>query len=142
MTRVVYGLTLVVAFLAGGLLMNGLTTKAEDPKPAAKADEPKPKGQLYAKWKELGLSKEQVEQIYKIQSEHRTKISKLEAQIKALRAEERAEAEKILTPAQKARLKELLSGEGDKDKSTKDKPEKDKTGDKTTSKDKAPEKDK
>src|SRR2546422_612297 len=112
MSRFTLALAFVAAFLAGGLLMNGLTVHAED----KKADEPKVRGQLYAKWKDLGLSKDQVQQIYKIQSDHRSQIDKLDAQIKKLRAEERADAEKVLTPAQKARLKELLSGDTTKDK--------------------------
>jgi Spy/CpxP family protein refolding chaperone len=132
MTRFTLALGFVAAFLAGGLLMNGLTVQADD----KKADEPKPRGQLYAKWKELGLSKDQVTMIYKIQSEHRGQIDKLEAQIKKLRAEERAEAEKVLTPAQKARLKEILSGEVVKEKTApKDKPSV-KPADKPANKDK------
>jgi len=104
MKRLTWGLALVAAFVAGGLLMNRMVLQAQD------KVEPKPRGQLYSKWKELGLSKDQIEKIYKIQSEHRAKIDKLAAEIKKLRADERAEAEKVLTPAQQARLKELLSG--------------------------------
>src|SRR5438874_742749 len=124
MTRFALAVAFVFAFLAGGLLMNGLNVNAQDKKPdEKKADEPKPRGQLYAKWKDLGLSKDQVTMIYKIQSEHRSQIDKLEQQIKKLKAEERAEAETILTPAQKARLKELLTGEAVKEKAPpKDKP--------------------
>ena len=132
MSRFALALGFVAAFLAGGLLMNGLTIQAQDKKPEEKkADEPKPRGQLYAKWKDLGLSKDQVTMIYKIQSEHRSQIDKLDQQIKKLRAEERAEAEKILTPAQKARLKELLSGEVIKEKPA---PPKEKPADKPTDK--------
>jgi len=110
------GLMAVVAFLAGGLLMNSMILQAQD------KVEVKPRGQLYSKWKELGLSKDQIEKVYKVQSEHRAKIAKLEAEIKKIRAEERAEAERILTPAQKQRLRELLSGataEPEKDKAAK-----------------------
>jgi Spy/CpxP family protein refolding chaperone len=122
-------LALVGAFLAGGLLMNSATTQADEP------SEIKVRGTLYPRWKEIGLSKEQIQQVYKIRSDYGIQIDKLSAQIKKLRAEERAEAEKILTPAQKARLVELLTNTGEKDKTTKDKPD-------DKSKDKAPEKDK
>ncbi len=130
MSRFTLALAFVAAFLAGGLLLNGLTVQADD----KKADEPKPRGQLYSKWRDLGLSKDQVSMIYKIQAEHRSQIDRLAEQIRKLRAEERAEAEKVLTPAQKARLKELLTGEVVKDKSPpKDKPT-DKPSDKPTDK--------
>jgi hypothetical protein len=126
MSRFTLMLAFVAAFLAGGLLMNGLTTQAQE----KKADDPKPRGTLYPKWKELGLSKDQITMIYKIQSDYRGQIDKLAEQIKKLRAEEHAEAEKILTPAQKARLKEILTGDTGKEKT----PPKDKPTDKTTDK--------
>ena len=95
MSRFALALGFVAAFLAGGMLLNGLTIQAQDKKPEEKkADEPKPRGQLYQKWKDLGLSNDQVTAIYKIQSEHRSQIDKLDQQIKKLRAEERAEAER------------------------------------------------
>ena len=100
---------LVLSFLAGGWLLNGAGTRAADePKQPAKV-----RGQLYAKWKELGLTDEQKQKIYKIQSEYRARIDELERKAKELRAEERVKAQDVLTPAQKARLKELLSGIAD-----------------------------
>ena len=114
---------LFVSFLAGGWLLSGVGSRAaDDPKqPTTKF-----RGQLYAKWRELGLTDEQKQRIYKIQSEYRIKIDELDKKIKALRREERSKAEEVLTAAQKARLKELLSGapEPTKDKTepAKDKP--------------------
>jgi len=96
--------------------MNRMALQAED------KVEPKARGQLYPKWRELGLSKDQIEKVYRIRSEHQAKVAKLQAEIDKLKKEERAEAEKILTPAQKQRLKELLSGavtEPEKDKAVK-----------------------
>ena len=120
---------LFLSFLAGGWLLNGVGSRAaDDPKP-----QPKFRGQLYQKWKELGLTDEQKQRIYKIQSEYRSKIDELERKAKELRREERSKAAEVLTAAQKARLKELLSvtPEPAKDKSepVKDKapPSKDKT---------------
>ena len=98
---------LFVSFLAGGWLLSGVGSRAaDDPKqPTTKF-----RGQLYAKWRELGLTDEQKQRIYKIQSEYRAKIDELEKKVKELRREERSKAEEVLTAAQKARLKELLSG--------------------------------
>jgi len=99
--------------------------KPEDP-PKDKI-EPKPRGQLYPGWRELGLTKDQIEQIYKIQTEHRAKIDALEAQIAKIKKDEKAKAEELLTPAQKARLREIKTGEPtdppkDKPEPPKDKP--------------------
>jgi Spy/CpxP family protein refolding chaperone len=121
---------LVAGALAGGWLLGGLNSRAQDTAP------PKLRGQLYAKWRELGLTDEQKQQVYKVQAQYRSKIADLQKQIAKLRKEERAKAEQVLTPAQRARLKELLSGgtkETDKpppkDKPA-DKPSKDKKTDK------------
>ena len=130
MTRsIVTAGALFLSFLAGGWLLSGVGSRAaDDPK-----TQPKFRGQLYAKWRELGLTDEQKQHIYKIQSEYRAKIDELEKKAKELRREERSKAQEVLTAAQKARLKELLSGtpEPAKDKSEppKDKPppSKDKT---------------
>jgi Spy/CpxP family protein refolding chaperone len=108
MSRFTLALALVAAFLAGGLMTNRSVVQADD------KNEPPIRPSLYNKWKDIGLTKEQTNQIYKVMIEHRTKIAKLEGEIAKLKKDERTEAEKILTPAQKARLKELLSGETDK----------------------------
>jgi Spy/CpxP family protein refolding chaperone len=98
MNRLVQGLmALVVVVFAGSWLVGQDTT-------------PKLRGQLYPKWRQLGLTDEQKQQVYKIQAEYRTKIRELEAKIKQLRTEELTKAAAILTPAQKTRLRELSSG--------------------------------
>jgi Spy/CpxP family protein refolding chaperone len=68
----------------------------------------KAKGQLPANWKKLGLTEIQRDKIYSIQADFRPKIKALEVQLKNLRQEERREMEKVLTDAQKARLKEIV----------------------------------
>lgn len=68
----------------------------------------KVKGTLPANWSKLGLSDEQKQKVYAAQNEYRGKIADLEAKIKELKKHEREEMEKVLTDAQKARLKELL----------------------------------
>lgn len=135
-----------VALFSAALLFASVPSPAhgQDKKPDDPPKiEPKPRGQLYPNWTQLGLTKEQITEIYKIQTEHRAKIDQLEEQIAKLKKEEKAKAETVLTPAQKARLKEILSGEKPeppKDKPTppKDKPEppKDKVKDAPPAKDK------
>jgi hypothetical protein len=113
--RLVIGFCLVaVVALSGGFLLG------QDKKP----DDPKVKGTLPPHYKALGLSDDQLQKVYKVQASYKAKIDDLEQKIKDLRAEEKVEREKVLTDAQKARLKELILGE---DKEAKDKPaEKDK----------------
>jgi Spy/CpxP family protein refolding chaperone len=124
MRRLSIGLALVGAFLAGGLLMNGMISRADD------KTEPKVRGTLYPNWKKLGLTDDQTQKIYKIRATYEGQIQDLQKQIRDLRKKELAEAEAVLTPAQKDRLRELKLGEGDKDKAPKDKPIKDKAPDK------------
>jgi hypothetical protein len=70
----------------------------------------KAKGQLPPNWKKLGLSADQVQKIYGIQTEYRTKVQKLEAEIKQLRQRERSEMFQVLTDDQKAKLRKILEG--------------------------------
>lgn len=89
-------LALAVAFvLSGGL-------RGDD-----KKDLPA-KGQLPAQWKKLGLTDEQIKKVYSIQTEYRGKVAELEEKVKDLKKQERTDLEKVLTDAQKARLKEIL----------------------------------
>lgn len=96
------------------VLSAGLTAqeKKDDPK-AAKKDEGGPtkfKGQLPAKWKQLGLTDDQVQMVYKIQSKHNEEIDKLEAKIKEHKAARDKELRTVLTEGQKKRLEEILLG--------------------------------
>jgi Spy/CpxP family protein refolding chaperone len=72
-----------------------------------KDPDPKAKGTLRPNWKKLGLTDDQTQKIYKVQSDYRAKIDVLEQQIKDLRQQELTDQVKVLTEAQKARLKEL-----------------------------------
>src|SRR5262249_52350477 len=76
---------------------------ADDKKPDEKKpdDPPKAKGVLPQNWKQLGLTKDQVTEVYKVQSKFNSEIDKLKAKIDALKAEEKVELEKILTDEQK-----------------------------------------
>ena len=132
----------MVAFLLGGLLvlsadgLVGQEAKKDDPK-ATKKDEPtgKAKGKLPANYKKLGLTDEQRAAILTVRGSYRAKIDALKLQNTKLQSEEREETEKLLTDAQKARLKELRSGETKPKDGGKDKP-----AEKPPAKDKAPDK--
>ncbi len=73
----------------------------EGPKLAPKAPDLPP---LFRK---LGLSDEQVATVAKVRAKYDAKVKELEEKIKAARAEEAAEVEKVLTEDQRARLREL-----------------------------------
>jgi Spy/CpxP family protein refolding chaperone len=101
---------------------------AEDPKKSDDPKDPSPvkaKGQLPQGWKKLGLTDTQVQDIYKIHAKYQTKIDELAQEIRDLRAQQRAEEYKILTDAQKARLKELGEEKLTGDVTKKDDPKKD-----------------
>jgi Spy/CpxP family protein refolding chaperone len=90
------------------LVLVGWLAAADDKKADDKTDTaPRAKGTLPQGWKGLGLTDSQKSQIYTIQSNYRGKIEELEQKIRELRQQERAEALKVLTDAQKARLKEI-----------------------------------
>ncbi|MFN4260395.1 MAG: hypothetical protein ACK4RK_13960 [Gemmataceae bacterium] len=85
----------LVAFIAGGsLLGDDADTKI--------------RGMLPPYWGKLGLSVEQKQQVYQTQAKYRAKIQDLERQMEELRKQEKVELEKVLTPAQKDRLRELI----------------------------------
>lgn len=100
--------------LSGGLV--GQDKKKDDPKKEeVKKDEPKAKGVLPANWKKIGLTDEQVQNIYKVQNKYNDEIDKLEAKIKDLKTTRDKEMRAVLTPEQKKRLDDILTGK-DKDK--------------------------
>jgi TolA-binding protein len=78
--------------------------------PAQEKKEAKLRGFLPANWKALALTDDQKQAVYRKQAEYAAKIEELEAKIKDLRKEKDAELEKILTPAQKDRLREIKAG--------------------------------
>jgi hypothetical protein len=110
---------MVVAVLTGGFLTG------DEPK---KDPPPKLKGQLPQGWSKLGLTDQQKQDVYRTEAEYKTKIDALEAQIRQLKKQRKTDLDKILTDAQKARLKEILAEKAPSDTPSKDekKPEKDK----------------
>jgi hypothetical protein len=114
-----------VRALMGVFLLAGVgLVLAQEPK---KDPEPPPrvKGMLPKFFKSLGLSDEQRQAIYALQARYGGRIEVLAEQIRKLRAEEAMEIDKVLTEAQKARLRELRLGEigKPKDKDAEKKPD-------------------
>ncbi|MEO2087896.1 MAG: hypothetical protein ABGY75_00135 [Gemmataceae bacterium] len=77
--------------------------KPKDAKPDSKA-----KGQLPQYWKQLGLTDEQVQKVYKIQAKYNEDIDKLEAQIKDMKEKMAKERATVLTAEQKKRLEDII----------------------------------
>jgi hypothetical protein len=83
----------------------------------------KGKGTLPANYSKLGLSDAQKKKVYETRSAFRAKIDALQKQINELRDQERTELVKLLTPAQKDRLREILTSQvpGEKEKKSDEK---------------------
>jgi hypothetical protein len=63
----------------------------------------------------LGLSPDQRKEILRKRGEYRAKIDDLLSQIKRLREQEKSDLEKVLTQAQRDRLREILLERGPKE---------------------------
>jgi Spy/CpxP family protein refolding chaperone len=137
MRRIALGVTfLAVTMFAVSTLIG------EDKKPDPKDPDPKLKGTLPKNYKQLGLSDEQKQAIFKVHDRYQAKIEDLEKKIKELKGEREVGYEKVLTKAQLDRLKELRDPtkdrpkDGDKDKPKDGDKDKPKDGDKDKPKDK------
>ena len=99
---------------------------SQDAKKDRKKETGKLKGMLPQGFKDLGLSPEQVQKIYAIQTEYKTKIDELNKQIKELSAKKSKEEFNVLTPDQREKyLKSKGIETKDKGSTTKDKATKD-----------------
>jgi hypothetical protein len=76
-----------------------------------KAPVVKVRGQLPAYYKKLGLRDDQIQKIYRLRATYKAKVDDLKKKLELLKAEEREDLEKVLTPEQLKRLKALRSGE-------------------------------
>jgi hypothetical protein len=99
---------ILVALLTSGFLPG--QDRKGDPEPIVITKK------LPANYSKLGLTDKQKREIYKRRAAYSLKIEELQQKITALRAQEKAELENILTEAQKARLRELQSGAAGKEK--------------------------
>ena len=106
---------LVVAFGGAAFAQDG---KPKVPK-AADKPEGKAKGQLPPNWKNLGLTDEQTQKVYKLQAKYNEDIDKLEEQIKAMKEKMSKERLTILTVEQKKRLEDILKEKAGTDKKDK-----------------------
>jgi Spy/CpxP family protein refolding chaperone len=99
--------------LAGGTVAQD-TKEPKNVKKEAKKDEApvRVKGVLPANWKKLGLTDAQVQGVYRVQNKYNEEIDKHEAKIKELKAQRDKEMKEVLTPDQKKRLDEILTGKG------------------------------
>lgn len=92
------------------VLMFGMMFAVGNSQSQEKKETPKVKGQLPAGWKALDLTAAQKEAVYKIQSEYREKIEKLEDEIKKLKGEQTKKVNDVLTPEQKKKLIDAIEG--------------------------------
>lgn len=103
-------------FLVG--LLSSSFLLGDDKKDEKKADKevvPVPV-QMPRNFKSLGLTAKQRNDILKIRGKYAIEIQKLKEQIAALTEQEKADVEKVLTPTQKARLREIRGGGAEKEK--------------------------
>lgn len=113
---------LTYALTLGLLLGGGSLASAQDKSKSSSKDDSKSsassrreRGQLPPNYRQLGLSDEQRQQIYKIQNDYADKIHDLEAQIEKMKTERNGKYTKVLTKAQRDRLEEIQKGkDGDK----------------------------
>jgi hypothetical protein len=107
-------LRLAAPILVVGLLTSGFLV-AQD----KKGDSKEPivvRARLPANYNKLGLSDKQKKEIYKIRGKYALKLEELQQQIAALRDQEKTDVEKVLTEAQKLRLKEIQTGAAGEEK--------------------------
>ena len=115
------GLSFLAAFLLVGILVGQepKTGTTKDGKGDTKAEpkvEAKAKGQLPPNWKQLGLTDEQTQKVYRIQQKYNEDIDKLEVQIKEMKSKMQKERSEVLTAEQKKRLEEILKTKSGADK--------------------------
>lgn len=113
----------LTTFLLGvGFLILNANTIGQDKGPkkeeAKKADvrEAKSRGQLPQHWKQIGLTDEQKQKVYKLQGKYGEEIDVLENQIKELKTKLGEERMKVLTADQKKRLEDVIKAKAGTDK--------------------------
>lgn len=112
----------LVGILALSLLLGGVSSsfaqdksKSSGSRSSDSKSEGKARGVLPQHYRQLGLSDEQRQTIYKIQNEYSDKIDDLQKKIDDMKAERNAKYLKALTKAQRDRLEEIKKGATDKD---------------------------
>jgi hypothetical protein len=108
----------LVGVLVAGLFGSSWIFGDDQPKGA------RSRGSLPANWGKLGLSDDQKQQIYTIEGEYRAKIDTLNKQLSDLKAKRLSDLRKVLTDAQRARLKEIVASRAGDDEEKKPSPDK------------------
>ena len=112
---------LFVGTIALAILLSGLSSASAQDKEKSKSSssssksESKVRGVLPQNYRQLGLSDEQRQSIYKVQNEYSDKIDDLQKKIDEMKAERNAKYLKLLTKAQRDRLEEIRKSASDKD---------------------------
>lgn len=126
MSRICLGVvTLTIGlWLTTSLPLTGQPKDTKDSKNPVKEKEPtKYRGILPANFKKLGLRDDQVQAIYKLQTMYKVQVDDLKRKQQDLKNEERDAIEKVLTPEQLKRLRELQTKGGKTLEKTTESPE-------------------
>lgn len=99
MGRLLAGLGLLVVCLS----ITG-PSGAQDTQPGRRV-----RGRLPQYWSRLGLSDQQKKDVFSARAKYQDQIDELMQKIDKLRHDQRLAMEKVLTPAQRARLRELIT---------------------------------
>jgi hypothetical protein len=103
-----------VVLLLGLVLLGAVHGQDEDKSTKEVKDKDKPsekvRGQLPTYYKRLDLRADQRDKLLRLRASYRAKVAALRKQIDDLRAEESKALEKVLTPQQLKRLRELRDG--------------------------------
>lgn len=105
--------TSVLALVGGiALLTSGLSGQDAKKGSDAKKDEAtaKLKGFLPQNWAKIGLTDDQKQQVYKVQSKYAAEIEKAEAKVKELKGSRDQDMKAVLSADQKKKLEEILTG--------------------------------
>lgn len=95
-----------LALFLGAAILVGISFWGETAS-AQRVKDDKSAGRLPPNWRQLGLSKDQIQQIYQIQSEYRAKVKALEEQIKKLEQDEHQAMVRVLTATQREKLRKI-----------------------------------
>jgi Spy/CpxP family protein refolding chaperone len=97
-----YRLRYAVVVFGVALLFAATTAGQDKAGQEKKDDQTKAKGVLPANWGKLGLTDDQKQKVYRVQTAYRTKIDDLQKKVNDLKTEEKDEMMKVLTEQQKA----------------------------------------
>jgi len=100
------------ALLAGFACLSADSLQSQEKKDAPPS---KAKGFLPSSYGKIGLTDDQKQEIYKVQAKYKEEVKKLEDKIAEVRIEERKEINKVLTPDQRKKLAEVITGETSKE---------------------------